>query len=101
MASIKERERWERWYDAVDDRLNRQRETITRLVLLLTESVAALEEIAAMDGSVPDGQTTPLEWAQERARLALDRIKEPAAATQDSAEELVVEELPDPRRNRA
>lgn len=100
MASTKERQRWERWYDEVMARMRRQIDSINRLVLCLTEATAALEEIAAMDGSAPDGQTTPLEYAQERARLALGRMKEPAAAEMDSVRELDSgDEISDPRRN--
>lgn len=94
MASIKEREKWERWYFAVDARMKRQRDALTRIVLLLTESAAALEEIAAMN------EYTSIKEAQERAKQALDRIKEPAAAAAHTVEELDSEEaVEDPRRN--
>lgn len=99
MASSKERARWERWYDQVAARMDRQAASITRLVLLLTEASAALEEIAAMEDPVgmEDDNRAPVMRA--RAREALDRIREPAAATTNSEEESSSEEIIDPRRS--
>lgn len=96
MASTKERERWERWFDEVAKRVDRQRVAITRLVMLLTEATAALHEIAAIDA----GDTDRFDKAVRRAREALKRIEEPAAAATSDAEELVTEEVSaeDPRR---
>lgn len=100
MASQNERQRWERWYDQVTERMERQKQSLVRLVAINTEAMAALEEIAAMDGSAPDGQTTPQEYAQERAQLALTRIKSSAAPKEVESVESIEEATPieDPRR---
>jgi hypothetical protein len=81
MVSSKERIRIERQFDVMQERMNRQKESITRLLLANTEMSAALMEIADMDGSAPDGQTTPQEYAQERARRAIATVSRMAAAT--------------------
>jgi hypothetical protein len=96
MASSKERARWEHWYTQVAARVERQKQSITRLVFITTESIAALEEIAAMTSE--DGQT--FGDAVERAGQALQRIKEPAAAEVAEATDLLESEPDtDPRRN--
>lgn len=93
MASSKERQRWERWYDQMMSRMKRQADSIQRLVLLLTEATAALEEIAAEEGGPRD-----IRAARKRAREALDRVREPAAAVTNSEGESEQEDLIDPRR---
>ncbi len=101
MASGKERARWERWYDQISDRMERQKVSITRLTLLLTEATAALTEIQAMgaDAGITGKGGEGTSVASERAESALDYLAEPAAATLRAAGELVEEENPeDPRR---
>lgn len=101
MASSKERLRWERWYDSVMDRFRRQGQTIERLVFIVMESRAALEEIKAMgDEARMEGTASKVAArAVERAAVAIERINDPAAATLADAEELVAEGEPeDPRR---
>lgn len=96
MASTKERERWERWYDAVMARMKRQKKSLDRLVLINTECVAALEEI--VDGD--DGPRT-IAQARRRAQEALERIGAAAAAETASVEESerMEDPIPDPRSN--
>lgn len=95
VASSKERDRWEKWYAKVTDRMQRQSKSLTRLVMLLTEATAALHEIASLDPIDKEG----FGKAQMRAKEALERIEEPAAATTSHAEELTSEAPPeDPRR---
>lgn len=94
MASTKERARWERWYDAVTARMDQQKRSIDRLVLINTECVAALMEIAAMTeyASILD--------AQQRAQEALDRVGAASAAAEaESKEESEQDQIEDPRRN--
>lgn len=96
MASKNERARWERWYESVTDRMNRQKKSLDRVVLLLTEAVSALEEVAERD----PGDDWLLEDARDRARSALEKIKSPAAAgAVGEAESITTEEpVEDPRR---
>lgn len=99
MASVKERARWERWFDQVTDRMARQRKSIERLVLVNTEALAALHEIAQMgEGHLTTAQL-PLTPAIERAQAALDRIEGPSAAITDEARELANSGDPDDPRN--
>ena len=93
MPSRNERERWERAWGQMVERMERQKQALTRLVLVNTETVAALEEI--VDGD--DGPRT-IAQARRRAQEALDRIGAAAAAAEESVEELEGEEVPDPRR---
>lgn len=92
MASIKERARWEHWFSKVEERMQRQKDSLSRVVLLLTEAIAALEEVA-------DDNTDP-EYARTRAKEALEKIKSPAAAVAVSEAESIKAEEPveDPRR---
>lgn len=98
MASRNERARWERWYDSVTKRMETQKDIITRLVALLTEARAALEEIAAYEYADNDDLYT----ARHRAQESLDRMNASAAAEAvgdvDSYEEATPVE--DPRRNK-
>jgi hypothetical protein len=98
MASVKERAKWERWFDAVTERMERQKQSLTRVVLLFTEAMAALEEIAADD---PDGEIPASDY-RERAQKALQKIKAPAAAAAvEGAESITAEEpVEDPRRSK-
>jgi hypothetical protein len=94
MASRNERARWERWFDQVTERMDRQKKIITRLVGISTEAIAALEEIAddeAAEGYIGD---------RERAKQALTRIKTSAAAPALQEADSYEEETPveDPRR---
>lgn len=102
MASQNERQRWERAWEQMQARMERQRNSITRLVAINTEAMAALEEIAAI------GQESHrvAEWeaaaerASARAGLALDRIKGSAAPKQVESVDSIEEATPieDPRR---
>lgn len=99
MASAKERDKWERWFNDVSQRVERQKDSINRLVALLTECVAALAEIEAMPDAETIGDLDPIEAAVARAQQALAAVREPAAATSQSASELASSEMPeDPRR---
>lgn len=92
MPSKNERQRWSDAFDAAIERNHKQRESLTRMVLMLTEAAAALHEIA--DGDLVES------GMRQRARRALDAIEEPAAATEGSIEELDSQEVPDPRRSK-
>lgn len=97
MPSKNERQRWMQWYDEVADRMARQKQSITRLVFITTETTAALYEIAGLDPDDKEGYNK----ARDRAQSALDSVGAPAAATVAEAEELRDEQDPtDPRRNR-
>ena len=101
VVSESERYRWERWYEQTNARMQRQSKALTRVVMLLTEATAALHEIAALDGEARmEGTASPAAHkAVERAREALARMEESAAATVAHAEELASEPEPeDPRR---
>lgn len=97
MASMKERERWEKWYNQVDAVMKRQKRSIDRMALALIESTAALEEIAALDPVDKEGYNKAL----MRANEALDRMRLIAAASAQKEEESGSEEEPiiDPRSN--
>jgi hypothetical protein len=94
MPSTNERARWNTWYDNVMARMNRQKASLDRVVLLFTESMAALEEIAE--------DAKPGSFAKTRATQALRVIKAPAAASAvETAESVLAEEpVEDPRRNK-
>lgn len=96
MASRNERERWERWFDQVTERMERQKRIITRLVGISTEAMAALEEIASEEA--PEGYMGDV----ARAQQALERIKGSAAAPALQEADSYEEETPvaDPRRNK-
>ena len=95
MASKNERQRWSEWFDKVSVRMASQKDSISRLVLITTETTAALYEIAALDPDDKEGYNK----ARDRAQEALDRVGAPAAAAVSAAEELRDEENPtDPRR---
>lgn len=98
MASIKERAKWERWFDAVTERMERQKNSLTRVVLLLTEAMAALEEIADMDDHGDEYTLAAITRAQE----ALEKIKSPAAAAavEGAESEQDQESVQDPRRSK-
>lgn len=83
VASEKERDRWEAAFRAQDERNERQKAALTRLVFVVLETTAALHEIAA-GGLNQDS-------AQDRAREALERIEDPAAAVASEARELIDE----------
>jgi hypothetical protein len=101
MASSKERARWERWYEQVTARMNRQKMSIDRLVLINTECMAALMEIAAMEEPVGMEDDNRAPAMRKRAQEALDRVGEAAAATTGKAVESaeVEEPIVDPRNN--
>lgn len=90
MASSKERLRWERQFDAITRRMDRQRDSLTRLMVLLTEANAALFEIEAVGKEIHDDAG---EWeaaagrASARAREAIERMAEMAAAVGAAVEE--------------
>lgn len=100
MPSQGERARWERAWEQMLARMERQRDALTRLVLVNTETIAALAEIAEIDKE----SHRVHEWegaagrASARAREALERIGAAAAAAEESVEELDHEEVPDPRK---
>lgn len=96
MASQKERARWERWFDEVTARMGQQRRSIERLVLVNTEALAALHEIAHMEPVAEDEQHA----AVRRAAEAIERIEEPSAAITSEARELTSTGDPDDPRNR-
>lgn len=73
MASIKERARWERWYDQVTARLERQKQALTRMTLMHTEMLAALMEIKAMS---EDGESFGRDEITNRTQEALDRVEQ-------------------------
>lgn len=88
MVSTKERQKLALMFERQATHLKNQQASINRLLLIVTEARAALLEISDMDGSAPDGQTTPQEYAQERARLglaAMDRAAEAEATPQERA----------------
>jgi hypothetical protein len=93
MASVKERARWERAFEQISARMQRQRDSIVRLVQINTEAMAALEEIAA--GGLSEDS------AQDVAQRALDSIKGSAAPAQVESADSIEEATPieDPRRN--
>lgn len=92
MASSKQRLKWERWYDDVTARMNRQSKSITRLVLITTESQAALEQIAN------DPDIKSVKAARTRAAEALERIKDLAAAEVEDVEAIKADTpVEDPR----
>jgi hypothetical protein len=98
MPSSKERARWERWYEEVSARMTRQKEAITRLVLITTQQRAALLEIAAMDPA----QKSDCVVARTRAQQCLDATEAYATAVPQQAEELRDEPDPsDPRKKEA
>lgn len=100
MPSKNERARWSKWHEDVTERMSRMKDSINRLVLITTEAMAALEEIAAMGGYAGDDEYA-MAPAVNRAQEALDAIKGPAAATIPVAEESRDEQDPtDPRRNK-
>lgn len=92
MPSKNERQRWEQWYEQVTVRMDRQKESIVRLVAINTEAMAALEEISA-------AETEGVDLNVERAHEALDRIKGSAATEQVESVESIETETPvdDPR----
>ena len=92
MASTKERQRWDEWYTKVMARIEQQKKSITRLVLINTEALAALAEIVDTNC---DGSQCGV-----RAQAALDRIEEIAAAVRQSVEESDSDPIPDPRSNK-
>lgn len=82
MVSTNERRRFARMFDQQVAALERQKQALTRMTLMLTEASAALFEIAGSE----DG-----DWigARQRAQGALDRMEviRAAAATNDDGEE--------------
>lgn len=101
MASINERQRWDRWYTQVEERMKRQKDIITRFIAINTEAIAALEAIAhAGEPGNEDCRTAVA--SPDRAQLALDRIKGSAAASVVEEAGSYEEDTPveDPRRNR-
>lgn len=75
MVSTKERARLAREFQNAADAMERQKEAITRLTLMITEGMAALYEIAHMgDGHLTTGQMS-LSPAIYRAQAALDRME--------------------------
>ena len=82
-------ERWNKMFEAQARRMERQKETITRMGFMLTESIAALSEIAAM---TPEEGVAGDSAAQDRAKQALDlieemRVRDEAAAEAEPKEE--------------
>lgn len=95
MASTKERARWERWYDKVMERMERQKRSLSRLVIISTEANAALVQIAE------DPDVKNIKQARAIAAGALERVKEAAAAEAEERQATdAAEPVPDPRSNR-
>lgn len=90
MASGKTRQKWERAFDAVLTRLDRQKKALDRMLLLNMELSAALYEIAEME-PVPEAEQHA---ACVRARQALEKCEGMAAAIKPEAEELVSTPIP-------
>jgi hypothetical protein len=80
MASSKERLRWERQFSAVTERMNRQRDMLSRAMAMMTEANAALLEIGTGDDLGPDQSNETVEYLRQRAREATARIADPSAA---------------------
>lgn len=87
MASTKERLRWDRMFSAQAKRMERQREGLTRAMLLLTEANAALFEIANMDDPVDDDMSRVFHTAVERAREAIERMTAMSVSVAEETEE--------------
>lgn len=87
VASEKERDRWERAFQAQHDANARQKEALTRLVFVVLETTAALHEIAALEPIDKEGYNKAL----MRAKEALERVEDPAAAVASEARELIDE----------
>lgn len=89
MASSKERQRWERQFDAVTARMNRQRDMLSRAMALQIEASAALFEIA----EISKESHRIHEWedaaarASARAREAIERMAEMSAGIAPAVEE--------------
>lgn len=84
MASTKERQRWEMIFRRAQEMNTRQRAAINRLLLMNTECMAALYEIAQMD------ELRTKEDAIARARAAIEtveRLRTSQAAADAEAEE--------------
>lgn len=94
MVSSKERARFAAMFEKANTALQRQKKAISRLVAMNMEATAALLEIADMEEVMPDSNTTPLAYAQERARLALERIERMAAADGPEEGQSMSEEIP-------
>lgn len=83
-------ERWNKMWEAQTARMERQKESLTRMGFMLTEAIAALTQIAAME-PVDNEEGDPAE-AQRRAKEALDiieamRVREEAAAKDSDGED--------------
>jgi hypothetical protein len=84
MASSKERLRWDKMFSAQTERMKRQRDMLTRAMVIITESTAALLEIANMEVD----EDRPSDSApQDRAQEAIERIAEASAALPGSVAE--------------
>lgn len=92
MPSSKERLRWERWYDRLTARMERQKRSITRLVIMNTETTAALARIEQ------DPEVRTIKQARAIAKMAMERVQESATAEGEDSED-IAEPLPDPRSN--
>lgn len=90
MVSVKERARLAMLFEKQAQAVDRQRGAITRLLAIQIEHRAALEEIAAMEDVSEDQQHA----ACVRAREALQRTEEMAAASEEEARELLGFESP-------
>lgn len=83
-------DRWNKMWEAQTARMERQKESITRMGFMLTEAMAALHQIAAMEPV--DNEEGDAYEAQKRAKEALDvieamRVREEAAAKDSDGED--------------
>jgi hypothetical protein len=78
-------DRWNKMWEAQTARMERQKEALTRMAHMTTESVAALTEIAECDDINPDEHNETVVYLKDRAKQALAvieqlRLREEAAA---------------------
>ena len=87
MVSRNERERLVRVFDKMNSANDRQRDALTRMVVLNTGAMAALAEIAY-------GELKDYAAAAERALQAIKDLEQMAAATGAEARELLETKFP-------
>lgn len=87
MASSKERLRWDQMFSAQTKRMERQREALTRAMLLLTEANAALFEIATGDDLEPDQNNETVQYLRERAQTAIERMTAMSVSVEEETRE--------------
>lgn len=71
-------------------RMERQKEALTRLLMITHEAVAALSEIAECDDLAPDEHNATVVYLKERAKSALvtiEGLREAAAAAEPDTED--------------